>query len=170
MLVLFLPILGAEQRQPVSGCRDLYDTAFGRSTESGLRAMDASAAKLQIDREGSTKSRPTKPASLLALLTFADDRSSLPLRPLGCQDGRVALILSPLLDPREHGGIPQHVRHDAKDDLVSADVQLLQSARLAPYVGLDAVLFVRQRRQPRQNSAPDRGLIRSSVAVWRYRM
>lgn len=52
----------------------------------------------------------------------------------------MALVLSPLLDPREHGGIPQHLRHDAKHDLVPADVELLKHARLPPLVRLDTVL------------------------------
>ena len=89
--------------------------------------------------------RPAPPSPL----TFADDRSSLSLRPLGRQDGRVALVLSPLLDPCEHGGIPEHVRHDAEHDLVPADVELLQRARLAPNIGLHAVLL-RRRKQKKQ--------------------
>lgn len=54
----------------------------------------------------------------------------------------MALVLSPLLDSCEHGGVPEHVRHDAKHDLVSADVELLQGARLPSYVSFNAVLRV----------------------------
>lgn len=50
------------------------------------------------------------------------------------------LVLSPLLDPREHGRIPQHVWHDTKHNLVPANVELLQGACLPPDVGLHTVL------------------------------
>lgn len=83
----------------------------------------------------------------IAFLTFADDRSSLPLCPLRCQHGWVTFVLSPLLDSREHWSIPKHVRHDAKDDLVSADIELLQRGRLPPDVRFDTVLFVRNTQE-----------------------
>ena len=126
---------------------------FSDEATSGSWATDASACvyvcthRCAGDKQACRRQPPSSRS-----LTLADDRSSLPLGPLGRQDGRVPLVLSPLLDPREHGGIPQHVRHDAKDDLVSADIQLLQSARLAPYVGLHTVLFV-PRGRPRQQRA-----------------
>lgn len=114
-------------------------TALGEAAKGviGHRCIGIYASMERGAKQHADKNRPASFRSL----TFADDRRSLPLRPLGRQHGRVALVLSPLLDPREHGGIPQHVRHDAKDDLVTADIQLLQSGRLAPYVRLDTVLF-----------------------------
>lgn len=87
--------------------------------------------------------RITRSATILhanTSLTFAHDRSPLSFRPLRREHGRVALVLSPLLDPREHGGVPKHAGHDAEHDLVPADIQLLQGGRLAPNVRLDTVL------------------------------
>lgn len=57
----------------------------------------------------------------------------------------MALVLPPLFDPREHRGVPKHVRYDTENDLVSADVKLLQRARLPPQVSLDAVLHPTER-------------------------
>lgn len=52
----------------------------------------------------------------------------------------MTLVLPPLLNPREHGRIPQHIGHDAKHDLIPSNVELLQAARLSPDVRLDTIL------------------------------